>query len=339
MSTFRYYENFLGTTAGKILTIINSNVNAPLKLPALDASNVTNIFRKFVTNYVIVSSSTIEISNRSTFILGSNTSTNANFKINLDMKKIFNAWQDNDCSYIRVAILTRYLNNFGYTFTINQESPFSITGFSTIATNNSFVESGGGISSNRRYNIATSSTLYNDEIYNDFLIIKNSKKMIVNNNNVPYCFSLAKTQALFNLKEFPDFSNVRNSDSFVWNSTNQSFIGEPMNELLSYHNFIKINDNYTLNSTDVPPYRKIFCIIVDANISNKTIDLGDPANFPNLKLYISCRTSDSNISVIGNSKIIIDSVLNPVISLGGNTQSNLRRVFLSNGSFWYCIGK
>jgi len=338
MSTFRYYENFLGTTAGKILTITNSNVNVPLKLPAMNASNVTNIFLKFVTVFTIVSSSRVEILNRSTFILGSSNSTNANFDIYVDMKKIFNAWQSGDRSYARISILSRF-RNVNYSLVINNELPFRPVGLDRILSNNSYVDSNTSITSNRFYQPRTVTNNIFEDIYTEFLILNSFTPLLTNSNNSPYCFSLVKYQSLFSLSEIPDFSATKSGDSFVWNSNTQKFISEPMNDLFSYYNFVKITNNYALNITDVPAYRKLFCIIVDVNISNISIDLGDPVNYLNLKVSITCRTSNSNISVVGASKIIVDSVLNPVISLGGSTQSNLRRSFISNGSFWYCVGK
>jgi len=326
--SLRYTENKLGTLANQLVVL-----DAFARLPALSAVNLTGLsFAKYST-FETAHNSTTPIS-ATTKLFYAEDLTNPTVIYSTNGTASFTnriAWlcrKPNSTNYTGVTDLLRNSTCNIRNFTVNG-SALTSSEAAIIIKRNAGVQSTSGI---------TPTTFYE---YKTGLVLTSTSPYAVN-DTTPISINFGLTQTLSNLKEFPLQSNMRNGDAFLWDATNKRFFAEPTFDLYSRINVYTLSDSnttYNIDDTTLPNYRRRACYLIAANVTNLDIKLPNPNNREGTLLWISARTSNSNITITSNHNIMYDGVLNPTITLGGSTQSNLRRCFFCDGTQWYYIGK
>lgn len=325
--SLRYTENKLGTLTNQLVVL-----DAFARLPIINGSNITSLplgkYNSFQTAY----NSATAISATTKMFYMEDTSATATQIIVTSGGTSFTA---------RVAMLFRKPNSTNYT-AINflrsatfQRSFVTATGVITAGASNYLTK----IATSTQSLNPTSVTFY-DYVFGQ--LNNTSVSTITGSETTITGINLGLTQTFGNLKEIPDYKDMTAGDALLWDVTNKKFFAEPMFDLYSKINVVTLstsNTTYTIDDTTLPKYRKRVCYLVDANVSNLEIKLPSPNQREGSLVWISARTTNSNITITCNHDIMYNGVLNPTITLGGSTQSELRRCFFSDGTQWFYIGK
>ncbi|CAB4160197.1 hypothetical protein UFOVP724_107 [uncultured Caudovirales phage] len=326
--SLRYTENKLGTLANQLVVL-----DAFARLPALSAVNLTGLsLAKYSTFENAHNSTTPIISTAKLFYAEDLTNSTvlyaASGTANFTNRIAWLCRKPNSTNYTTVTDLLRVSTSTIRNFTMTGSA---LTGseIGIIIKRNAGVQSTSG---------TTSTTFY--EYKTGFLSQVSSP--YTGNDTIQTSINLGLTQTINSLKEFPLQSNMRNGDAFLWDATNKRFFAEPTFDLYSRINVYTLSDSnttYNIDDTTLPNYRRRACYLIAANVTNLNIKLPNANNREGTLVWISARTSNSNITITSNHNIMYDGALNPTITLGGSTQSDLRRCFFCDGTQWYYIGK
>jgi hypothetical protein len=325
--SLRYTENKLGTLANQLVVL-----DAFARLPALSAVNLTGLsLNKYSTFEQAHNSTTPIVATEKLFYAEDLTNATVIYSVNgtaAFTNRI--AWlcrKPNSTNYTNIVDLLRISTGFIRNFPVNG-SVMTASETQIPIKRMTGVQSTTGV---------TPTTFYE---YKTGLLAATTSPFT--SDNIVTSINFGLTQTFDALKEIPNPTNIRNGDALLWDATNKKFFAEPTFDLWSRINIYTVsesNTTYTIDDTTLPRYRKRVCYLVAANVQNTEIKLPNPNQREGTLVWISTRTSNTNITITSNHSILYNGVLNPTITLGGSTQSNLRRCFFSDGTQWYYIGK
>lgn len=326
--SLRYTENKLGTLTNQLVVL-----DAFARLPALSAVNLTGLSLSKYSTFEQAHNSTTPITATAKLFYAEDL-TNATVIYSTNGTASFTnriAWlcrKPNSTNYTTVVDLLRISTGFIRNFTVSG-SALNSSEQRIVIKRSSGVQSTAGITPTTFYEYKTG-------------LLATISSPYTSNDSTPTSINFGLTQTFNALKEIPEPTNMRNGDALLWNSTNKKFFAEPVFDLHSRINIYTVsesNTTYTIDDTTLPRYRKRVCYLIAANVQNTEIKLPNPSQREGALVWISARTSNTNITITCNHSILYNGVLNPTITLGGSTQSNLRRCFFSDGTQWYYIGK